>query len=295
VKSGRRRGVRASARPVNLTERDRDILALVGRCRYLSSRQLASEFFPSSDRCRRRLRQLYDVGLVRVTLAGSTTPNLVSLTSKGVRAVAERDPELAARLQLPGAISLSGVRHHLGVADSRFYLAALCAARGDELQRWSNNGGALGRELGLPRWGLEPDGLAELRVPGGLWRLAIEVDCGTETRRVLAGKFRRYAEVVEAELVLGELWVVVDAGETRLGLVSELLEGAGLAELTRVMPLPHCQARPVRPPLRRLAQIGRNRPNSGREGTANSQPNQGLGRNSADVVGRAVRGTDGWG
>ena len=287
--------MRGKARPLNLTERDFDLLALVGSCRYLSTTQVASEFFPSTDRCRRRLRQLYDGGLLRVTLAGSTVPNLLSLTSAGVSVVGERDPELEARLRLPGAIALSGIRHHLGIVDVRLYLTALAAMRGHLLRRWTGGGGAFARDLDLPRFGLTPDGLAELEVVGRSWRLAVEVDCGTETRRVLQAKLVRYAAVFEAELDLGELWVVVDAGAARERLLHELVLEAGLGERTRLMPLPHCQARPVRPPLGRAAGVGLNRPNPEQAEVRDRFANRGVGEHEADVARRTVRRADGRG
>lgn len=291
----RQRGVRGKAHPLNLTERDRDLLVLVGSCRYLSTTQVAGELFPSADRCRRRLRQLYDAGLLRVTLAGSTVPNLLSLTSAGVGVVRERDPELAATLNLPGAIALSGVRHHLGIVDVRLYLTALAAMRGHRLRRWTGGGGAFARELDLPHFGLTPDGLAELEVGGRSWRLAVEVDCGTETRRVLATKLAHYVAVFEAELDVGELWVLVDAGAARERLLHELVLAAGLGERTRLMPLQHCQARPVRPPLGRAAGVGLNRPNPEQAEMRDHLANRGVGKHEADVAGRAVRRADGRG
>src|SRR5690349_4337175 len=115
----RRRGVRARARVVELTERDVECLTLIGLSGYVSLEQLEREFFPSRDRCCRRLRQLFDGRLVQITLAGSTRPNLVSLTHRGLSVVVNHAPDLEGRARLAGAIRLIGVPHHLAVVDAR--------------------------------------------------------------------------------------------------------------------------------------------------------------------------------
>ena len=60
-----RRARKRGTGPVVLTDRDIELLCLVGLCRYVSTNQLAREFFPSLDRARRRMReQLAAEGLV---------------------------------------------------------------------------------------------------------------------------------------------------------------------------------------------------------------------------------------
>src|SRR5688572_23286116 len=86
---------------VVLTERDLDLLTFVGLVGYASQDQLAGEFFTSRDRCRRRTRQLVDVGYLRITLVDSRAPYLLSLTSSGLRVLEAERPEVAERVRVP--------------------------------------------------------------------------------------------------------------------------------------------------------------------------------------------------
>lgn len=259
----RGRGRRAKASVVALTERDYALLFMLAEHRYVSTAQVARELFPSIDRCRRRVRQLFDAGYVAITLVGSTVPNLVSLTTAGVRVLEAVDPAYAATIRLPGTIRSAGVAHHLACVDARLYVTALAVARGEILARWSNNGGEIGRELGLGHWRLEPDGLAEVELAGGgAVVIACEADCGTETTRVLEAKLDRYRSALAAGVLLDELWFVVAAGAGRLGTIADLVHARGLDPWTRVLPIGHVTTRPVRPVAAGAAQEGHQRPNS---------------------------------
>jgi len=271
------RGQRSEAKPVVFTERDFNILLLTGLNRYLSTAQLAREFFTSADRCQHRLRQLYDAGYLNITLAGSTHSNLLSLTSLGLSVVVKAQPGLAGRLHLAGAIRLAGVRHHLLVADARLYVAALAKQQGSTLWRWSNSGGEMSEEIGLEKYRLEPDGLAELQTPQGILRLAVEADCGTETATVVEHKLEKYAAVIPIGLVR-ELWLVVAGGKKRQDTLTTLAEKTGLAKYTRLFTAQQINERPVKQPPERLA--GRDRvrqnPNPPNRDRSNSLSQQGL-------------------
>lgn len=246
----RTRGIRRPSAALVLTERDRCLLSCTGVMRYMSASQIARAFFPSEDRCRKRLRQLYDAKLLAVTLAGSTTPNIVSLTPDGVRVVAETDPELAERLRLPGTLRAAGLAHHLGLVDVRLYLSALTKGGGPELLRWTNAETLRESAFELPK--LVPDGLAELAVGDGRLVLAVEFDAGSEVLTTVRKKFERYVEAHRDDQV-DEVWFVVDdRGGARVGNIAAVARDAGAGEFTRVMPLSHVTARPVRQPLARV-------------------------------------------
>jgi hypothetical protein len=244
--SKRQRSHRTSSGPVVITDRDVELLTLVGLCRYISTDQAAREFFPSVDRCRRRLRQLYDGdgGYIAVTVASSTKPNLVSLARPGLAEVARRTPSLADRIQLAGTIRLAGVDHHLALVDARLFSVHLGARRGTPMTRWCGAGGHLAGELGLPAYHLEPDGIAEFAVPGGSVFVAIEVDLGTESLDVLRSKFERY-QCLAADGPVDALWLVASGGERRQQSISDLAERAGLGDWARVLPHSHVITRPV--------------------------------------------------
>ncbi len=227
-----------------VTERDRQILILTGLCGYLSTDQIAREFFPSVDRARQRIRQLYDANLINITLWSSTKPNLVSLASRGRREVLGFFPELATELKSSQPINQASIEHHLLICDCRLYCSALGTQRGSPLSRWSAVGGELGWELELEQVGLQPDALAEFGSPQGPVVVAVEADCGTEALPVLASKLERYAEVAEAGQV-DALWLVAKAGKRRLANIWELVKEAGLDQWTRLMTHKHVVFRPV--------------------------------------------------
>jgi hypothetical protein len=245
----RRRTVRAPGATVALTERDIELFTLVGLCKYLAADQLARTFFASSfDVARRRFRKLYDAGYLAFTLRSSTSPNLVSLTKLAVRAVADRDPELAARLKLAGTLRLASVSHHLGVCETRLALVSIAEERGLELVRWEGGQGAFARAHALPSVHLEPDGLAQINGPMATRVLAVEFDAGTETlATMLRSKLERYVSARTARLLDG-LVIVADGGERRQRAVNELVAASGLASWAAVLGAGTLRERPVRVP-----------------------------------------------
>ena len=242
----RKRGKRAKTHPVVLTERDKNILTLTGLCRYVSTQQMAQEFFPSQDRCRRRLRQLFDAGYLNITLSASTQPNLISLTRLGLNFLQEETPELVSRIRMPGPIRLTGITHHLLCVDVRLWLAGQGKTFDTHLLRWSNSQGDLTKELELKRYHLLPDGLAEIQVQGEIKYIAVEADCGTESLGVLANKLGKYKEAFQ-DSTLSEVWFVVNSGKDRQQSILRLIHKMGLENHTRIMTQAFIQQRPLNP------------------------------------------------
>lgn len=254
---GKQRGKRQKGRPVVLTPRDRLILRLIGSCRYVSTTQIARELFSSVDRARRRIRQLFDNGYLQITLAGSTSPNLLSLTQEGARIVRTAFPDESENLRLPGAIRLAGVPHHLGIVNTRLYMEALARTNKQTMDAWESGAGRLARDLGLPGLGLQPDALAALSDTQSQEIYAAEVDCGTEPLAVLGRKLDRYSLVLQEQGGLDELWVVLaGTGSLRKAGIERLVMQAGLGECTRVFTQEMVVARPVLWPPARVAARG---------------------------------------
>lgn len=241
----RAREARASAPTVVVTERDLDLFTLVGLARYASTDQVARDLFPSDDRARRRLRQLFDAGFVAVTLASSTAPNLISLTRRGIGALLAARPDLEDRVRLAGPIRLAGVAHHLAVVDARLYAAAFGERNRTPLLVWSNASGSLGRELGLGELQLQPDGIAQFERAGSTFSVAVEVDCGTEPlATVLGRKFERYALAFGLGR-LDALWVSVLAGARRREAIALLAAEHGLGAVAHVFDHAFTRQRPA--------------------------------------------------
>lgn len=239
------RTMRGKARLIEITARDKAALILIGLTKYLSIEQLSRDLFPNPDRCRRRIRDLYNANYVSVTLLSSTKPNIISLTRKGLNFTLSRYPDLVGELRLAGSLRLAGIEHHLAVVDVRLYCSALGELRRAPLTRWSNAGGKLHRELGLLDHHLSPDGLAEWSTSQGSLVIAIEADLSHETLTTLRKKLERYALIADQEQ-LDAVWFVVKGGRERQANIERLIREVGLSDWMRVLPHDHVVARPVK-------------------------------------------------
>lgn len=240
----RSRSTKGPARPIEITPRDESLLLLVALTGYIGIDQLSRALFPSEDRCRRRVRSLYDAGYVMPTLVSSTQPSLVRLTKRGLSLVAARTSEVEQTLRLPGPLQLGSVPHRRLIIDTRLYCAALGELRRTPLIRWSNAGGCLHQELKLVDYRLASDGIAEYATRHGPLCIAIECDCSTETLGTFQKKLLRYRPVAEAG-VLDALWIAITGGLERQRNIERLIADAGLGEWARVLSSEILTARPV--------------------------------------------------
>lgn len=236
---------------VEITERDGEMLTLVGLVRYISAEQIAREFFPSEDRCRRRLRQLFDAGFIKINLTASNKPNLISLTASGRELVLLHRPDLENSIQSSGVIKLSGIAHHLTLAETRLYLANLAQTENGQLLRWESGRGALAEQIGISEYYIVPDALAEIQIRSELLRFAIEADCATEGSQMLERKLRGYQKVMTGGLV-DEVWIIMQEGQSRKVAIKNLVQQNRLAEFTRIMSVSYISIRPVQKPLLRV-------------------------------------------
>lgn len=271
----RRRTIRSPKSGLVLTERDFQLLLLVGLNRYVSSKQIALALRFSADRCRRRLRQLFDHKLLDVHLLSSTAPNILSLTKQGVATVRRRYPDLGHRVRRAGTIRAIGVPHHLLVTDARIYATALGEKFGAPLTGWFGPGAAEAERLGLAAVRLRPDGLAFF--DGGSV-FAVEIDTGTERPPVVAKKLAKYRL---ARSRLTGLWLVACGGARRVETILELIREAGLARFALVMTPKHLTTRPVLRPGEAITE------RTGKPGLGSSV-NSGVSGSSRARVGRAA-------
>ncbi len=74
---------------IRLVERDLWILEGIAKMRFVTTGQIAKLYFPSRWAARKRLRRLFDVGLLRVWVRNLSDENIYSLTRAGAIALEE--------------------------------------------------------------------------------------------------------------------------------------------------------------------------------------------------------------
>lgn len=227
---------------LELSERDISILILIGSARYLTSTQLATEFFPSLDSCRKRLRRMLDNGLIKVYLYRSTFPNLIRLTPQGLKTLQTRVPAAAARLRLPGPIREDGILQHLFLVDVRLFAAHFGAQQNTPLKGWYLGESASLKKLGLDRFCIRPEALASFSCDDEAPILvAVVLDRpGRRWRPVLP----RYRDAALAGAI-DALWLVTADEPRRLRALADEVTRAGLDECAFVIPRACLNTRPV--------------------------------------------------
>ncbi len=250
AKSRRRRAVRHAGARLSLTDRDWDLLELVGAARYVSVRHIALAFFPpGSDRATRRIRALYDAGFLRLTVTSSTEPALVSLSPDGLDALWDRLGDEDPRVGLAGAIPLGGVAHHLLLVSARLWAAGLAEVGKPRLLSW-NSGSSEAAVAALGGAKVRPDSMAEfLLSSGNVMTAFVEGDTGTQRQGVIAGKASRYLPILTAA-PRRELWFATAGSARREELLAAACRDAGIAGRTRIIGADVLHRRPCEVPAR---------------------------------------------
>jgi Replication-relaxation len=188
---------------VSLTERDQRICADLFEHRILTTIQLFELHFPTYPRARKRLLQLYRLGLVwrtRPLKHPGSLPWHYVLDEPGALVVAdsrgiERN-ELSFRFDKVLGVMDSQRLRHLRETNGFFTRLAYACRRSDEryrLAEWWSERTCVERWQGLIR----PDGLARLEGPDGSVTFALELDRGTEPRDRLSEKLERYGLITD--------------------------------------------------------------------------------------------------
>jgi hypothetical protein len=183
----------------SLTERDQRICSDLFEHRILTTIQLYELHFHTYARARKRLLQLYRLGLVwrtRPPKHPGSLPWHYVLDEPGALVVAdsrgiERN-ELTFRFdKVLGIIDSQRLRHLRETNGFFTRLAYACRTsdRAYRLAEWWGERTCVERWQGL----IQPDGLGRLEGPEGSMSFALELDRGTESRDRLAEKLERYA------------------------------------------------------------------------------------------------------
>jgi len=196
----------------HLTERDRDLVRLVGEHRVLTTGQLAAAGFGSVITARHRLAVLTKLGMLRRFRphreAGSA-PWHYLLGPAGAVLLGAEDADdrkwlAAVRSDRQLALTRSQRLAHL-VGVNGFFIALLAHARagGGELRAWLSEQAAVGWLDRVRPWGQHtdlprPDGLGMWAAAGSEMTFVLEYDTGTEHLAQLASKLPGYRSLAQA-------------------------------------------------------------------------------------------------
>jgi len=180
----------AEERAARVTERDTWILEALAKMRFLTTRQLARLFFQGSKwSANKRLRKLFDAGLVKVWLRSLSEENVYSLTQKGRGLISQE--VLKAGAQVPRGLD-GNLEHLLAINQVRISMALGLPKIGGEIAWWRSDWEL--RAQGKAR--TIPDALFEVRWGTGEARIfALELDNNTKSQRGFLKKILGYLSV----------------------------------------------------------------------------------------------------
>lgn len=195
----RRAGRMATAQrssSLRLTERDRWLLEGLVKMRFATTTQISRLFFSSHWGGSKRLRRLFDAGLVRVWLRSLAEENVYSITRSGLSIVRDREAETDSDSGPPVPRGLDGnLEHLLAINNVRIALASTLPAAGGELAWWRSDWDL--RAVGKAR--LVPDALFAVRWDGrGDQAFSLELDYHTKSSRRFLAKILRYTSALHA-------------------------------------------------------------------------------------------------
>jgi hypothetical protein len=172
---------------LRLTKRDPWILEDLGKMRFATTGQLARLHFRGSrSAANKRLRRLFDGGLLRAWVPRLDGENIYALTPRGARAIGEPGPNNSG---WPTPRGLDGnLEHLLALGSVRVALAVTLGESGTELSSWRSY------------WELEPhfnepvipDALFQVRSRSGHAIFALELDRTTPSPQAFARRILNY-------------------------------------------------------------------------------------------------------
>jgi hypothetical protein len=193
---------------LRLTERDLWLLEAVSKFRFATTGQLARLGFGGSHHAaRKRLRRLFDHGLVRVWTTSLSAPNVYSITPKGVLAEDE-----ALSIKAPRGLD-GNLDHLIRTNDVRVTVTLGLHNLGGELVFWRPDW-----ELRALKSRVAPDALFGVRFPDEVRHYALELDNRSRSPKGFIRKmlgYREFRHHAHEWLGIDELVVLVVCREPR--------------------------------------------------------------------------------
>ena len=182
---------------VRLTERDALLIEAVNRFRLVRTRDLVAVTFSGVNpmTASLRLRRLFDAGYLDVACGDRSQENTYSLGPLGRRWVESQGVPV-------GRVPRGRVAHHLAIVRAWSGVAEILQRHAGVILEQTRADWELREEFGEAGLPIVPDLFLVLRVAGRDGHrqsvaLAVEVDLGTETLRVLERKLAVYAELTD--------------------------------------------------------------------------------------------------
>lgn len=212
-----RRVTLAERPPMQLMERDRDIIKAVNDCRALLGSQIQALFFNSRSTAQYRLSRLYqheflDRQFMSVTSGGpASSPIIYTLGKRGAQVLIDELGYEQNEVRLPkrAAFAWQFLEHLLKINDVRVAVTLATNTHGWELEAWYDEAVFRGNpdyvmlksDKGkMSKKPVLPDGYFCLNTPWGKAHFFLEVDRGKEPH----SKFRPQVEVYQAYTASGQ-------------------------------------------------------------------------------------------
>ena len=182
-----RRDARRDTHGTVAGDRDLAILEALAKMRVLSTAQLCRLYFPSRSATNKRMRRLFDAGLVKVWVDALANENRYSLDVAGARCLARAHGDPAVR---HGVVrGLPGDLEHMSlINDIRIGFAVGCRSISAELLWWESDWSL---RRGQSR-DVVPDALFEVAIQKKRSRCVLEVDNAMKSPRRFLLKILRY-------------------------------------------------------------------------------------------------------
>ncbi len=192
AKRARRITVHPYSRRYRLKERDLWIMEALAKMRFLKTTQLAKLFFGDSKwSANKRLRQLFDAGLIKVWMRSLSEENIYSITLKGLRVLEAEGMEL--QITIPRGLD-GNLDHLLAINQVRIALGLGLPKVDGEIIWWLSDWDL--RSHGKSR--IIPDAIFKIRWGGkGEQAFVLELDNETKSPRKFLKKILGYASLRE--------------------------------------------------------------------------------------------------
>jgi hypothetical protein len=188
---------------VVLTARDRKIVYTVARFTLASTRHLTALFFTKKNTANKRLRALFNAGLLRAHLVlGSTSPTIYTLSPLGLKLLVGQMGVDRALIRVPRTLDVADLHHRVAIVDVRVAFV-LATRETDDLRlvRFLVGGEVFGQ---MKNKGAQivPDALILLSRAVRPEVYALEADLGTEPLSVWRRKVETYGRMMFTDVAL---------------------------------------------------------------------------------------------